>query len=168
LGRVAVGTETTDGQRSACGPPTASPKLGILCVVFRSSPQPDGFHRCLTLDPSGAALRGAVVVLNSQETSAIDSATSNGEGDFSFLRLLPGDYEVKVSKTGPGSSHRQCDSKRQSRGNSPPGSTSTVQRSFAADSVGGAVWGPGNERDAGALLRIRNAHDKSLLDQAFV
>ena len=51
-------------------------------------------------DPSGAVLPGAVVRLTNQETGATDSATSDGEGCFSFLLLPPGDYDVQASKTG--------------------------------------------------------------------
>ena len=72
----------------------------LFSAKVRSQTASTGALTGLVLDPSGAALRGAVVVLTSQETGATDSATSNGEGDFSFLLLLPGDYEVKASKTG--------------------------------------------------------------------
>ena len=51
-------------------------------------------------DPSGTVLPGAVVRLTNQETGATDSATSDGEGSFSFLLLPPGDYDVQASKTG--------------------------------------------------------------------
>jgi hypothetical protein len=67
----------------------------------RSQTTSTGALTGLVLDPSGAALPGAVIHLTSQETGATDSATSNGEGEFSFLLLPPGDYEVKASKTGP-------------------------------------------------------------------
>ena len=55
----------------------------------------------LVLDPSGAALPGVVIRLSSHETGATDSATSDREGDFSFLLLPPGDYEVEANETGP-------------------------------------------------------------------
>jgi Carboxypeptidase regulatory-like domain len=110
----------------------------------RSQTASTGALTGLVLDPSGAALRGAVVVLTSQETGATESATSNGEGDFSFL-LLPGDYEVKASKTCPGSSHRQCDSKRQGHGNSSLRSTS-----------------PPRDRDPERIDRTDHAPDRQL------
>ena len=93
----------------ADGPQHRRSSAFLLTIAFfvlfsgqvRSQTASTGALTGLVLDPSGAALRGAVVVLTSQETGATDSATSNGEGDFSFLLLLPGDYEVKASKTGP-------------------------------------------------------------------
>jgi len=74
----------------------------VLCSgQVRGQTASTGALTGLVLDPSEAALPGAVIQLTSLETGATDSATSNGEGNFSFLLLLPGDYEVKATKTGP-------------------------------------------------------------------
>ena len=82
----------------ADGPQHRRSSAFLLAMAFfvlisgqaRSQTPSTGALTGLVLDPSGAALRGAVVVLTSQETGATDSATSNGEGEFSFLLLLPG------------------------------------------------------------------------------
>jgi hypothetical protein len=51
------------------------------------------------LDPSGAVIPGADIHLMNHQTGDTDSATSDGAGDFHFLLLSPGNYELQVSKT---------------------------------------------------------------------
>jgi Carboxypeptidase regulatory-like domain/TonB dependent receptor len=52
----------------------------------------------VTLDPSGAVLPDVVVTLVNQKTMETQSTTSNKEGLFAFLSLLPGRYELRASK----------------------------------------------------------------------
>ena len=56
-------------------------------------------------DPSGAVIPGAEAHLVSPQTGEIVSTTSDGAGDFHFLLLTPGTYELQVSKTGFTSLH---------------------------------------------------------------
>jgi len=51
-------------------------------------------------DPSGAVIPGAEVHLVSPQTGDIASTTSDRAGDFHFLLLTPGTYELQVTKTG--------------------------------------------------------------------
>jgi hypothetical protein len=74
--------------------------LVLFSAQVRSQTTSSGALTGLVLDPSGTALPGAVILLTSQETGATDSAISDGEGNFSFLLLPPGHYEVKASKMG--------------------------------------------------------------------
>lgn len=52
----------------------------------------------VTLDPSGAVLPGVIVHLMREDGSEAESATSDKNGQFGFLLLRPGTYEVKASK----------------------------------------------------------------------
>ena len=99
--------EATDGQRIACGRPTASLTLSpsadneiSLLISGQVSGQTTstGALTGLALDPSGAALPGAVILLTRKETGATDSAISGGEGNFSFLLLPPGLYEANPQR----------------------------------------------------------------------
>jgi hypothetical protein len=50
-------------------------------------------------DPSGAVIPGAEVHLLSHQTGATDTAVSDATGNFHFLLLPPGTYELQVNKT---------------------------------------------------------------------
>lgn len=52
------------------------------------------------LDPSGASLPKALVVIRNQGTGAERQMLTNSQGDFSFPSLQAGVYEVHVSKSG--------------------------------------------------------------------
>jgi Carboxypeptidase regulatory-like domain/TonB-dependent Receptor Plug Domain len=52
------------------------------------------------VDPKGLAIPGATVVLTNVATSVQLTATSNEEGRFEFLSLLPGTYDLTVEITG--------------------------------------------------------------------
>ena len=52
------------------------------------------------VDPKGLAIPGATVVLTNVGTSVQLTATSNEEGRFEFLSLLPGTYDLTVEITG--------------------------------------------------------------------
>jgi Carboxypeptidase regulatory-like domain/TonB dependent receptor len=51
-----------------------------------------------TLDPSGAVLPGVILQLITEGGSKAESATSDKNGQFGFLLLRPGIYEVRASK----------------------------------------------------------------------
>jgi len=51
-----------------------------------------------TLDPSGAVLPGVILHLIREDGSEAESATSDQNGQFGFLLLRPGTYEVQASK----------------------------------------------------------------------
>jgi hypothetical protein len=53
----------------------------------------------VTLDPSGALLSSVGVHLINQETTDIRAVTSDENGRFTFLLVLPGRYELQASKT---------------------------------------------------------------------
>lgn len=53
----------------------------------------------VTLDPTGAPLRDVTLTLVNPKTSETESITSNQDGQFAFLLLVPGKYELKISKT---------------------------------------------------------------------
>ncbi len=52
------------------------------------------------LDPSGAAIAGALVKATSHETGAVSTTTSSATGAYSFSLLKPGTYTVTASKNG--------------------------------------------------------------------
>src|SRR5277367_474486 len=56
-------------------------------------------------DPSGAVIPGAELHLMNQQTGDTAVTSSDGAGSFHFLLLLPGNYELQVSKTDFAPSH---------------------------------------------------------------
>src|SRR3954449_10980013 len=51
-------------------------------------------------DPAGAAVDGATVKLTNAGTGAVQSATTDHEGNFRFLLLPPGMYSLNVTSSG--------------------------------------------------------------------
>jgi TonB family protein len=51
-------------------------------------------------DPSGAAVPDAIVIMINHNTNKVDMTTSDPEGNFNFLGLSAGKYELKVMKPG--------------------------------------------------------------------
>src|SRR4051794_38021570 len=51
-------------------------------------------------DPAGAAVDGATVKLTNAGRGAMQTATTDHEGNFRFLLLPPGTYSLNVSSTG--------------------------------------------------------------------
>ncbi len=56
--------------------------------------------RGVVVDPNGAAIPGAAVKATNTATGVARSTTTNEEGAFTFSRLAPGDYEVRVESQG--------------------------------------------------------------------
>ena len=75
-----------------------------IALVFSSRIQSQtastGALTGLALDPTGAVLAGVVVRLTSQDTGAIQSATTNKDGRFNLLLLSPGRYDLQATTTG--------------------------------------------------------------------
>ena len=75
-----------------------------IALVFSSRIQSQtastGALTGVALDPNGAVLTGVVVRLTSQDTGAIQSATTNKDGRFNLLLLPPGRYDLQASTTG--------------------------------------------------------------------
>jgi hypothetical protein len=51
-------------------------------------------------DPAGAVLPGATVEIKNIETNVVTTATTNEDGSYSFLLLLPGKYTLTVTSRG--------------------------------------------------------------------
>ena len=64
------------------------------------------------VDPSGAAVPDASVVLKSLDTAAVTEGKTNSDGYYRFSLLRPGRYEVTVSKGGFKSVIQNVDRKR--------------------------------------------------------
>ena len=52
------------------------------------------------MDPGGAVVPGAAILIHNTDTSADRALTTNGDGIYSGTFLQPGHYEVTASKTG--------------------------------------------------------------------
>ena len=81
--------------------------LGILGTVPSILVSPRAFAQVTTaslegtvIDPSGALVPKAKVVLTGQATGFTRSTTSNGRGEFSFSAVPTGDYSLTISGTG--------------------------------------------------------------------
>lgn len=81
--------------------------LGVFGTVVAGLTTPTAFAQVTTadlkgtvLDPSGALIPKAKIVLTSQATGFTRSTFSNGSGDFSFSAVPTGDYSVTISAKG--------------------------------------------------------------------
>jgi len=79
----------------------------VLMVMLLSSPGTHaqmgntGFVGGLVTDPSGAAIVGATVTLKDRAKSGAERTdTTNESGRFSFASVVPGRYDITISKTG--------------------------------------------------------------------
>src|SRR5580698_3706672 len=54
----------------------------------------------LVADPSGLAVPGAKVVVQSADTGATRTVSANGRGEYSVPALLPGPYNITVEANG--------------------------------------------------------------------
>ncbi|HYL83779.1 MAG TPA: carboxypeptidase-like regulatory domain-containing protein, partial [Candidatus Angelobacter sp.] len=51
-------------------------------------------------DPSGAAVQNAAVTLRSKSTNSQATQNTNGAGQYTFVNVAPGEYEINVKKDG--------------------------------------------------------------------
>jgi hypothetical protein len=72
--------------------------LGISARVYGQTAS-TGALAGVTLDPFGGVLPDVVVTLVNEKTSETQSITSNKEGFFTFVSVLPGRYELRASKS---------------------------------------------------------------------
>ena len=61
------------------------------------------------IDASGAIIPNAAVVLTNQGTAATQTATSDAQGQYTVLNLLPGIYSVSLARTGSFAGYTQKD-----------------------------------------------------------
>ncbi len=75
--------------------------VAMLCVLTATGKaQTSGEITGLVNDSSGAAVVGASVTVTNKATGATRKITTNSEGLYTFLSLLPGIYELKVEQSG--------------------------------------------------------------------
>src|SRR6266852_216224 len=77
--------------------------LGLLCFALSSISayaQSTSSLRGTITDPSGAVIPDAVVTISSAENGAIRRNSTDANGEYSFLQVLPGTYKLTVEKTG--------------------------------------------------------------------
>lgn len=73
--------------------------LAITCPAIYSQSTTDGAIGGTLLDPSGAAIRNAVILATSNSSSFEASTSTDSTGNFRFLGLPPGSYRVEVRIT---------------------------------------------------------------------
>ena len=83
----------------------ASLVLGVLivylvCVVSCPAQSPSGTISGLVVDPSGAVIADADIVIVNDETRVQYSGKTNSEGLYVLANLPPGTYRLQVSKIG--------------------------------------------------------------------
>src|SRR5215471_4612925 len=76
--------------------------VALFAAIFAGvvSAQVNGSITGSVNDQSGSAVAGATVRLTSEATGAVQTATTNADGDFSFTAVLPGMYTVVAERTG--------------------------------------------------------------------
>jgi hypothetical protein len=77
--------------------------LSVCSVIFLPSSfaqQTSGDIHGTVVDPSGAAVPNSALTLTDQATGAERKATSNAQGDFTFLQVPVGTYTITATKEG--------------------------------------------------------------------
>src|SRR6266571_4283540 len=72
----------------------------VLGCAWAAAQNISGSITGTVVDPKGLAIPGATVALVNAGTGARITATSNDQGLFEFLSLLPGKYDVEVEMGG--------------------------------------------------------------------
>src|SRR6266850_4711816 len=73
--------------------------LSLLCVAPAIAQSPNATVNGLVLDPSGAAIAGAQIVVVNDATGVQYTARTNGEGIYFVFNLPPGPYRIQVSNS---------------------------------------------------------------------
>jgi len=74
--------------------------LCLLCLVPAIAQSPNATITGIVLDPSGAAIAGAEVVVVNDATGVQYTTRTNGEGIYVVPNLPPGTYRIQVSNSG--------------------------------------------------------------------
>jgi len=74
--------------------------VSLLCVAPAIAQSPNATINGLVLDPSGAAIAGAQIVVVNDVTGVQYTAKTNGEGIYVVPNLPPGPYRIQVSNSG--------------------------------------------------------------------
>ncbi|HSZ00422.1 MAG TPA: TonB-dependent receptor [Terriglobales bacterium] len=72
----------------------------LLCLSQAIAQSPNGTINGIVLDPSGAAIAGAEVVVVNDATGVQYTTKTNGEGIYVVPNLPPGSYRIQVSNSG--------------------------------------------------------------------
>jgi hypothetical protein len=74
--------------------------VSLLCPAPEIAQSPNATINGIVLDPSGAAIAGAQVVVANDATGVQYTAKTNGEGIYVVPNLPPGPYRIQVSNSG--------------------------------------------------------------------
>jgi hypothetical protein len=74
--------------------------VGLLCVFPLFAQSPNATINGLVLDPSGAAIAGAQILVVNDATGVQYTTRTNGEGIYVVANLPPGPYRIQVSNSG--------------------------------------------------------------------
>ncbi len=74
--------------------------LIAMAAVFGQSPTRSFEVSGVVLDPSGAVIADAKVILRREGSRSAETKTANQRGEFHFARIASGDYEVEAQKEG--------------------------------------------------------------------
>src|SRR5262245_19569842 len=72
----------------------------LVLILPVSAQVPTANVRGLVSDPAQATVTGATVVVKSKETGTERNVTTNSAGEYLVANLPPGEYEIKVTRTG--------------------------------------------------------------------
>lgn len=74
--------------------------LSLLLAAYADGQSPNGTISGLVVDPSGAAIAGADILIANDATGVQSSGKTNGDGIYVLPNLPPGRYRLQVSKIG--------------------------------------------------------------------
>ena len=84
-----------------CGTQTL---LSLMLVLYAGLPSPAqtafGSLNGRVSDESGAIIAGPIITLTSLETAERQKLTTNSEGDYQFVDLVPGSYQLEIERVG--------------------------------------------------------------------